>query len=230
MLEFYKEWYDDLVNKSNEKLILLEFVQKLIKHNKKNDFLEIGMGTTPLFANGLNKIVNNYTIIEKKKLMHQLPNNVKYIQGNFETITFIKSFDVILASHVIYYFQDLNNAIKKIIFSLKNKGIAIFIVNGKEFDYGILKNAVSKITKKPFVFTYDILINELKKFKYKEKFVDTKIFFKNYEELYNSLRLFFDLIPCEYLNNKEKIINWLSCNIKKRMFKMRQKLFIVPKQ
>lgn len=230
MLKFYDSWYNDLIDKGNEKILLLEAVQNLTKNNKKVHFLEIGMGTIPLFANGLHKMVDNYTIIEKKSLQHPLPENVYYIQDDFETAIISQSFDIILASHVIYYFQDLNKAIEKIINQLKNNGIAIFVVNGKDFDYGLTKNAVSKITKKTFIFTYDILIHALKKFKYKEQFINTEIFFKDHEELYKSLRLFFDLIPKEYENNKKNITNWLSQNIKGKSFKMKQKLFIVPKQ
>ncbi len=230
MLKFYEDWYNSLVDKGNEKDLLLKTIQNLTKSNKKINFLEIGMGTIPLFANGLYKTVDSYTIIEKRSLQHRLPENVYYIQDDFETALISQSFDIILASHVIYYFKDLNKAIKKIITQLKNNGIAIFVVNGKDFDYGLAKHAISKITKKTFTFTYDILVNALKKFKCKEQFVDTEIFFKNHEELYESLRLFFDLLPKEYENNKGMIVNWLSHNIKGKSFKMKQKLFIVPKQ
>jgi SAM-dependent methyltransferase len=228
MVEFNEEWYKNLFNNSNEKELISSKIAELhsIKNHKK--FLEIGMGSAPFFANKLCGYFEEYWIIERQKWNGLLPNNVKFVQSDFENHIFENKFDGILLSHVIYYFLNLEKAIHKTLAMLEENGCVYFVVNGKDGNYGPLKHAFTEITNTPLVFTYDLLKNLLvNKFDFEEHSLPTKVFFDSYEKLYESMKLFFDLFPTEFENYKSEIISWLRKNIKKSEFRMNQKIFII---
>jgi SAM-dependent methyltransferase len=210
MVEFNSNWYDALFNNSNEKKLISLKISELHKNQNHNSFLEIGMGTAPFFAKNLSELFHEYWIVEKHSFLAPLPVNVKYIQDDFENINLEKKFDGILLSHVVYYFSNLDETINKTMALLEDGGVVYFVVNGKDADYGPLKKAFSEITKKPLISTYDILKDSaLKNFHLTEHTLPAKIFFNSYEDLYESMRLFFDIYPKEFEENKSEIISWL---------------------
>lgn len=229
MVDFYRDWYDNLVAHSNEKGLLVDEISDLLKGKTHGSCLEIGLGTSAYFSERLSPFFEEYKIIEKNEFKEPLKQNVRFIHGDFEEHLFEKQFDVILASHVVYYFKDLSKTVKKIISLLKDDGHVYFVVNGNESDYGPLKNAFASFIDKPYTFTYDILKAGLKEFKTREYTTQASLSFDSYEDLYETLKLSFDLYPTEYEANKEGVIDWLKSNIKGDKFFIDQKIIEVIK-
>lgn len=228
-VQFYEEWYKDLINHSNEKFLLVDKISDLLKGKSHEKCLEIGLGTSAFFAENLSGQFSSYSIIEKEKFEGKLPTGVLYIQGDFENHDFTEKYDVIIASHVVYYFDNLEDSLNKMVSLLSDSGRIYFVVNGPESDYGPVKNAFATFINKPYVFTYDILKNALKPFKTREYTTQASLHFTNHEDLYNTLRLSFDLFPEEYKEQKENVIKWLEENIHGDKFFIDQKIFEVTK-
>lgn len=229
MVDFYKDWYENLVAHSNEKGLLVEKISDLLKGKTHENCLEIGLGTSAYFSERLSGFFQEYWIIEKNEFNEPLKSNVKFIRADFEEFPFDRQFDVILASHVVYYFRDLPQTVKKIVDLLKIGGHAYFVVNGKESDYGPIKNAFAEFIDKPYTFTYDILKAELKGSKVREYTTQASLSFSSYEDLYSALKLSFDLYPTEYEANKEKMVDWLKSNVRGDKFFIDQKIIEVIK-
>lgn len=231
MVEFHESWYENLFENSNEKSLLAQKIADLRKGQNNESFLEIGMGTSPFFAKNLSELFKEYWIVERRPWNGFLPKNVHYLQADFENLILKKKFDAILLSHVIYYFSNLNEVLKKVLDLLQEEGYAYFVVNGKDSDYGPLKKAFSEITNCPLTFTYDLLKNSIiKDYHVMEHTLSTDLFFDSYDNLYEYLRLFFDLFPKEFQDNKSEIISWLKKNIKNGKFSMNQKIFVVSRR
>ncbi|MDO8604455.1 MAG: methyltransferase domain-containing protein [bacterium] len=229
MVDFYKEWYDKLIAHSNEKGLLVEKISDLLKGKTHESCLEIGLGTSAYFSERLGGFFDDYLIVEKNEFNEPLKTNVKIVQDDFEEHIFNEQFDVIIASHVVYYFKDLPQTIKKIISLLKDGGRAYFVVNGKESDYGPIKDAFASFIGKPYTFTYDVLKANLKEHRTKEYTTQASLSFQSHEDLYETLRLSFDLYPNEYEEQKDKVINWLKANIRGEKFFIDQKIIEVIK-
>jgi hypothetical protein len=173
------------------------------------------MGTQPFFSYLLSPKVKNYKIVEKENITDLLlPENTEFINDNFEKVILKEKYDLILLSHVIYYFQNLKRSIEKAFLLLEEGGRAIFVVNGPFNDYGRLKKAFSEITNTSWTFTYDRLKENLYEFNYEEFSFESTIKFQSFEGLYECTRLFFDVYPTEFNENKDAIISWMSNNIK----------------
>ena len=227
-LEFNDIWYNNLIENSNEKKVLSNFFKEFISNNKFESCLEIGLGTTTHFLDQLSSLFDTYTIVEKEEVKLKLPKKVELINDDFEHARFTKKYNLIIASHVIYYFKDKESAIKKMRNLLNENGKIIFIVNGKDGDYGPLKLYFSKLINKPYVFTYDELKEILFEYKIEEVSLKSRLLFKSEEELFNALRLSFDVYPNEYKINKEKIKAYFRKNIKDE-FIINQKVLIYSK-
>lgn len=229
-LKFEQDWYKSLIENGDEKSLIGKFIQKLFLEDKINNFLEVGMGTKPFFAYLLSSQVKNYKIVEKENLIDLLlPENTEFINDDFEKVVLKEKYDLILLSHVIYYFQNLKKSIGKAVSLLEKEGKAIFVVNGPFNDYGRLKKAFSEITNTSWTFTYDRLKECLHEFSYEEFSFESTIKFETFEDLYECTRLFFDVYPTEFNENKNAIITWMSNNIRNNEFKMDQKLIVINK-
>lgn len=228
MVEFNRDWYEKLISRSNEKGLLVQKISDLIG-SKKQNCLEIGLGTSAYFSEKLSGKFDKYTIIEKENFTGKLKPNTNFIQGDFEKHEFKEKFDIIIASHVIYYFEDLEETIKKMLNLLNDNGEIFFVVNGSESDYGLIKYAFSNMINESYKFTYDILKSHLKNQKVTEYTIASNLGFESYEDLYETLKLSFDLYPKEYIENKDKVINWLKENIKGDKFFIDQKIIKVTK-
>ena len=229
MVDFYKDWYDNLIAHSNEKGLLVEKMSDLLQGKTHHNCLEIGLGTSAYFSERLQDFFAEYTIIEKEDFGGMLPEKVQFIKGDIEVESFDKTFDVIIASHVVYYFKDLTKTCQKIHELLSEGGRAYFVVNGKESDYGPIKDAFANIINEPYTFTYDRLKICLADFKTREYTTQASLSFKSPEDLYEAMRLSFDLYPKEYEENKEKVVEWLSKNIVGDTFFIDQKIIEVIK-
>jgi 16S rRNA A1518/A1519 N6-dimethyltransferase RsmA/KsgA/DIM1 with predicted DNA glycosylase/AP lyase activity len=114
MIEFNADWYNSLIAHSDEKSLLLKKIIDLIQGKTKDKCLEIGLGTTSYFSDNLSSLFKEFDIIETNGFDGTLKENVCLIKGNFENIKLEKKYDVILASHVVYYFKNLSMSIDKL--------------------------------------------------------------------------------------------------------------------
>jgi SAM-dependent methyltransferase len=229
MVEFHEGWYNKFVSSTNEKDILLNKIFDLIDGYPTNACLEIGLGTSPHFAKNLSQRFKEYLIVEKRSVDHPLPKGVKLVNGDWEHLELNQKFDVIIASHVIYYFKDKKKAFEKMLNHLNDDGVIFFVVNGKSSDYGPLKLAFAKILGLKYRFTYDDLIDSLKDVKYREYTVPSTISFSSYEDLFDTLRLSFDTHPKEYEDNKMNVVEYLKKNVRGSKFTIDQKIVAVTK-
>jgi SAM-dependent methyltransferase len=226
-VRFVDEWYRTFISHSDEKDILVNKISDLIDRKKFHSCLEIGLGISPYFAEILGKHFNKYLIVEKRLYNHALPNKIGLINEDWETVKLNQKFDVIIASHVIYYFKDKKIAIQKMFKMLNPGGVIFFVVNGKSADYGPMKIAFSKMTRQPYVFTYDELMDIIGSRSYREYTVPSTIKFDHMEELYDILKISFDAWPKEYLELKDQIIRYLRSQLGSRRFIIDQKIIEV---
>lgn len=229
MVEFNKSWYERLISQTNEKEILVSRIADLIRFKPCESCLEIGLGLSPYFAERLSQNFKRYLIVEKEIIKAPLPEGVEVINFNWEDLQIEEKFDVIIASHVIYYFNDKKKAIEKMLNRLNGGGRIVFVVNGKSADYGPLKRAFSEMIGEKYQFTYDELLDILEGKSIKEYTSPSKINFNSYEELFETLRLSFDAYPSEYEKNKDKIIEYLRRNVRRENFIVDQKIIEVLK-
>jgi len=224
---FNDEWYNNLISKSDEKNILLDKFKEIVG-DSFSSCLEIGLGTTSYFADSLSKSFDKYVIVEKEDIKIDLPKNVKLINEDWERVKLKQKFDVIIASHVIYYFDDKKKAIRKIFDSLTPNGIALFVVNGKDSDYGPLKTKFSELVSDKYVFTYDELKNILDSRDFEEHSIPSKIKFDKTSDLFDTLKLSFDQYPEEYTALKGKMFNYFQNHFSnKKYLTINQKIFVV---
>lgn len=228
-VDFIEQWYDRLVARTNEKAILPDAIAAIIGPQARQSCLEIGLGTSPVFANKLSERFHEFTIVEKSMDATHLPANTQMIKADWESCTLPGTYDVIIASHVIYYFRDKPSAIQKIFDHLAPSGIAIIVVNGKDADYGPLKQAFSRIIKHPYSFTYDELVTILGDRPYREHSSSSTIAFSTADDLFETLRLSFDQYPEEYEANKSAMIDYFQRALPQNSFTINQKIFVVQR-
>ena len=226
---FKAEWYNNFIAHSSEKGLLIDAIKKLLSNASYNDCLEIGLGTSTAFADALSPTFKQYFIVEREEYTGTLPKNVTFIRGDFETTPFTEAFDVILASHVVYYFNDLSGAITKMMSLLTDTGRIYFVVNGRDTDYGRLKLAFGEMINVPYVFTYDLLHDALKQYTVHEHTVRASLSFDSFEDLHGAMQLSFDQYPEEYEKHKDAILGWFADNIDGNEFFLDQKIIEVSK-
>ncbi len=227
MVEFHEGWYNKFIHSTNEKNVLLDKISNLIEGHSTQACLEIGLGTSPHFAQKLSKKFKKYVIVEKRIVKSPLPKETELINDDWENIKLGKKFDVIIASHVIYYFKDKKKAFQKMLNHLDKEGIIFFVVNGKSSDYGPLKLAFAKILGLEYKFTYEMLLDLLNGYHYREYTIPSTITFSSYEDLFDILKLSFDTHPQEYEENKMKVLTYLKNNVKGSTFTIDQKIIAV---
>jgi len=224
IVKFHEDWYKNLVAHSNEKELLVTKIGDLIQGKPRQSCLEIGLGLSPYFAQRLASLFQDYTIVERRTYDDELPQKVRLINDDWETVELSKKFDVIIASHVVYYFKDSKAAVDKMFTHLNSDGRIFFVVNGKESDYGPLKIAFSKTINAEYAFTYDQLMELLRNRKTREYTAQSNISFDSLNELYEILRISFDFYPQEYQANKSKVLDYLRENVKGNKFFIDQKI------
>ena len=224
VVEFHKDWYQNLVSHSNEKELLVAKIGDLVQGKPHRSCLEIGLGLSPYFAQRLTPLFQNYVIVERRGYGGKLPQGVRLLDSDWETAELSEKFDVIIASHVVYYFRDPKTAVDKMFAHLQDDGRVFFVVNGKESDYGPLKIAFSQMVDTHYVFTYDRLSELLKNRRVREYTAQSSISFDSIGELCDVLRISFDAFPQEYQTNKNKVLDYLRENIKGNKFFIDQKI------
>jgi release factor glutamine methyltransferase len=227
-LNFNHQWYNNLVTYSDEKQLIISAIKRFATIRHANTCLEIGMGTQRQFSEKLIHQFREYTIIEKEPRQLQLPAKVTFIQADWERATLTRQYDVIIASHVWYYFNDKATAVRKMLKALTENGILILVLNGPDGDYGQLKRYFSELIGQPYRFAYDefyetpdLAHNRL------EFTIPSTIRFPDHESLYSALQLGFDQYPDTYLQLKTRMMAYLQEHFKQHTFVINQKLIVM---
>jgi SAM-dependent methyltransferase len=226
IVEFKPDWYEKFVQATDEKNLILDHAKKVIQENEYSSVLEIGLGTEAFFANELAPAVETYTIIERDTVEINAPDNVDSIFENWETVALDRTYDLIIASHVFYYFADKKAAVEKMFNSLNPGGKVLFVVNGTDPDYGPLKLAFAKMIGETYAFTYDELVSMLDDYSTEEFAESSTISADTYEDLFESLRIVFDNYPEQYTDSKEELIEYFKNQFGKPEFTVVQKILL----
>ncbi|MBD3252607.1 methyltransferase domain-containing protein [Candidatus Pacearchaeota archaeon] len=229
MVEFNPEWYEKFIQSTDEKKVIISKISDILKNKPCESCLEIGLGTYPFFAEILSKNFEKYVVVEKQKQDFRLPERVELINNDWESVDLEEKFDVIIASHVFYYFKNKKRAVEKMFSHLNEDGRIIFVVNGKTADYGPIKLAFAKMINKKYLFTYDEVYELIKNHKIREYTSPTEVNFDSFEDLFETLKLIFDNHEEEYKNNKEKLIDYFKRNLKAGKFVVDMKILEVTK-
>ncbi|TAN57241.1 methyltransferase domain-containing protein [Patescibacteria group bacterium] len=229
MVKFDPNWYNKFVQSTNEKDLLVNKISDILAGKPHKSCLEIGLGTSPYFAQKLSQNFVRYLVVECRIVEELLPSDIELLNDDWENVQLGEKFDVIIASHVIYYFKNKKSATEKIFSALNNGGRVIFVMNGKESDYGLLKSFFSKLVNEPYKFTYDELLEILKEREIKEYTLPSEIRFSSFDELFDTLRLSFDNYPNEYQKLKPQIIEYFKKNIRGGKFIIDQKIIEIQK-
>lgn len=228
-VSFMADWYDRLVSRTNEKMILPDAIQSLLP-SPHASCLEIGLGTSPFFASKLGSLFSRYVIVEKEIDLDVVPEGIEFVKIDWESFETDERFDVIIASHVLYYFRDKKAAVEKMLEHLTENGRVLFVVNGKDGDYGPLKNAFSNLSGYPYVFTYDELTAILEGVPYEEVSVPSTVAFSSPEDLFETLRLSFDQYPEEYETHKSELLRYFKDTLPNGTFTINQKIFAAKRR
>jgi ubiquinone/menaquinone biosynthesis C-methylase UbiE len=107
--EKYNKYLNFLIKYSNEKEVLSKEILNYFQPTKDMTFLDIGAGEGSITTN-IASLVKETTAIESNHgLANQLrQNSIKVIEADYQSIDLDKKFDLVLASHVIYYFESVN--------------------------------------------------------------------------------------------------------------------------
>ncbi|MFT3826601.1 MAG: methyltransferase [Chitinophagaceae bacterium] len=219
-------WYNQLVSVSDEKMVIIDNIKRIINHSGATSCLEIGMGTSACFSDNLSSLFSEYVIVEKEPPAQPLQPRVSLVKEDWELYPVQQKYDVIIASHVVYYFRNKEKAVEKMLNALSENGILIMVVNSPEGDYGNLKQFFFRQIGYRYQFTYDTLKSVLGSINYIEFTIPTGISFGDYDSLYKALMLNFDQFQEEYLQRRETIQSYLAEKIQGNMFTMDQKIFV----
>ncbi len=148
-LKFVPDWYEQLIENGNEKIKLAHFMKEHWVKNGVKTLLEIGMGTQPIFSKILAEHVDKYMIIEKEPSPNiRLPSNVTMIQKDFEEVIVGATFDLIILSHVIYYFSDLGDMIRSLAGSIDENDTEFSTMHIREDLYDALADGYASVMGK----------------------------------------------------------------------------------
>ncbi|SHL35066.1 Methyltransferase domain-containing protein [Chitinophaga jiangningensis] len=229
-LLFNQQYFNEFTRQSDEKTIIINSIRKLIAHEKPQSCLEIGMGTTPVFHQQLGPYFQHYTVVEKNTDGVPLPAEVQVITCSWEEAQLSRQYDLIIASHVFYYFQHKQEAIDKMLSCLTENGMLIIVVNGQEEDYGPLKEYFYQNIQRDYQPTYPQVMRALAGKNHLTFSVPAAIHYPDHETLYHSLSLFFDQYPTPYRLHQHNIITYLRQTLGQRPFKLYQKIILHSKK
>ena len=110
---------DDKSYKYGHQRKRVEFLNKIVKKEKKKKILEIGASTTD-FLNLLSKKKYDLYAVEPSK--QKINKKIKFFNQTFEKINFKNKFDVIACFHTLEHIFDINVFLSKILKIIKDKG------------------------------------------------------------------------------------------------------------
>ncbi|MBN2112350.1 hypothetical protein JW707_04610 [Candidatus Woesearchaeota archaeon] len=228
-IQFNPEWYANFARHTNEKKAIASEISDLLVGKTHDSCIEIGLGLSPYFAEVLSPQFDGYEIVERRQVEAPLPQGVVLVNADWESYEHQEKADVIIASHVVYYFGDRERAVDKMFGTLNDCGRVFFVVNGKQADYGPIKLYFAEVLGRSYTFTYDELRGILTGRKFREYTVPSEIGFKSHEDLFETLRLVFDNYPEEYQRLRSSMIDYTRRNVYGNKFRIEQKILEVEK-
>ncbi|NIG55586.1 methyltransferase [Chitinophaga sp. Cy-1792] len=229
-MPFNHQWFNNFLDQSDEKPVIIDAIRKILGRSPRQACLEIGAGTQPVFSLAFLEQFQQYTIVENDNIKLKLPTGVELLRQDWEQVQLSGQYDVIIASHVCYYFKDQRKAIRKMYDALSDDGMVIVVVNGQEGDYGALKQFFYQLINKTYEPTANRLSNAVADMQPITFTVPASIHYHDYTSLFNSLALFFDQYPDEYRRHQQEIIAWLSENLRHKPFRIYQKIMVICKK
>lgn len=202
--------FEDFVNHTDEKEKVEQAIIDILNQKKPKTLLNIGSGFDTLsqlkeFPESIDKI----TVVEKNTSYVQsyTDNKTDVVYADFEFWESEEKYDFILASHVLFYFNDKKSAIEKMLSHLNPNGAVVFIAHSPTDDYKKLKDFVFGFHGKKYTFTYDKLANILNELgsEYEEVKVQCLVNAKSVDELYKVLRLWFEMDLKSYYEHEKEI-------------------------
>ncbi len=202
--------FENFITHSDEKEKVEEEILKILNTIKPRNMLNIGSGFDSLStSDSFPKSIEKLTFVEKNTSYIQTyrDSKIESIQADYETWESNTSYDVILASHVLFYFADKQQALQKILSELNPGGIAIFVVHKPDKDYKTVKDLVFGLKNAKYEYTYQKLISAISDLKldYKETDIDCNLTATDSEELYKVMRLWFEMDLKTYYKYEKEI-------------------------
>ncbi|MFB6456606.1 methyltransferase [Chitinophaga sp. Hz27] len=229
-MPFNHQWFNNFLDQSDEKPVIIDAIHKILGREPRQACLEIGAGTQPVFSRAFLEQFHQYTIVENDNINLKLPNGVELLQQDWEQVELSRKYDVIIASHVFYYFKDQRKAIQKMYDALSDDGMIIVVVNGQEGDYGVLKQFFYQQINKQYEPSAGRLTNAVADFQPITFTIPASIHYHDYTSLFNSLSLFFDQYPDAYRQHQQDITSWLAENLQHKPFRIYQKIMVICKK
>jgi hypothetical protein len=203
--------FENFVNHSDEKEKVEGVILNILNTYQPKSLLNIGSGFDSLStAQNFPVSVEKITLVEKNTSYVQSYTHTKteVIHADFEYWESEEKYDIIIASHVLYYFNDKKAAIEKILSHLNKGGIALFVAHEPSKDYKKLKDFVLGFYGKKHTFTYDKLlpiVSELGS-KTEQIKIDCSVTAKSTDELYKALRLWFEMDLNSYYEHEKEVM------------------------
>lgn len=210
--------FENFVNHSDEKEKVESAILDILNTHRPQSLLNIGSGFDSLStAKNFPASVEKITLVEKNTSYVQSYTDTKteVVHADFEYWESDKKYDVIIASHVLYYFNDKKLAIEKILSHLNPGGLALFVAHEPSKDYKKLKDFVLGFYGKKHTFTYDKLTAVLETLgcELEQISVDCRVSAKSSEELYKVLRLWFEMDLNSYYEHEKEVMGLFPNNV-----------------
>lgn len=211
----YKKSFNLFLKNTNEKKVILQFINKNIKLNNNITFLDIGGGDGTLALAIANKVKNtliiepNYFFVKKIKKNQ----NIKVINAKWENVNLEKKFDFILAAYVVTYFPELKRKmlIKKMYRALNTGGkIVILSVDAKKGSWRKIHTFFYKLMGRKHKSSDEKLKKLMKDYCAKSETFKTRVAAKNISEMLNILEFDFLKYPNEFTKYKKNLEQFLS--------------------
>ena len=214
---------------TNEKEVLRDSISELISTYNPKKVLEIGSG----FGDVVKQVPpqTHYTVVEKNAGFHQTTSDsVVFIDSSWEDYETDKQFDVIIASHVIFYLkQDPEVVISSILDKLSPGGKAILVFNAPTGDYAELKKHIYYLKSEACSFTYEKFRDYLQQIILDEFDVESQVTTTSIDETYRILRFLFEDDLDVYLRNEKSIKEKIRILTEDKQFTITNRLVIISK-
>src|SRR3989338_1068428 len=209
----YKNAFNLFLKRTNEKEVIIKFIEKNVNLDKTVNFLDIGGGDGSL-ATIIDKKVNNILVIEPNKYFqkHLKGKGLKTINNKWENINLDKKFDFILAAYVVTYFspQKREQLINKMYNYLNPEGkILILSIDSNKGSWRSIHTYFYKLIGLNHNSSDDKLKIIINKYPNLSKQLKTKIIAKDVDEMLNILTFDFGRYAKDFIKFKPNLKKYL---------------------
>lgn len=211
----YRKSFNLFLKNTDEKRVVLEFIKKNVKLNKKINFLDIGGGNGFLAFNISKKVKKTFIVEPNRFFFKKFRKNKKNkaIKARWEDVELNNKFDFILVAYVVTYFpaEKRKNLIRKMYNYLNSGGkIIILSVDVKKGSWRKIHNYFYDLMGIKHKSSDEELKKIMKDYKAKTKTFSTHVVSKNKSEMLNILGFDFFRYPEELLKYRKNLELFLS--------------------